>query len=209
MKKFYHYCLPFILMIYLVGCAGTKKVDVLKNVSILTRQEWGAASSVLPMRKHFPTKITLHHTAVKQNLNRSLTDKLKSLQKFSMERSPLSDGRIKEPWADIPYHFYIAANGAIGEGRPLQYVGDYNTPYDPTGHALIVLEGNFNEENVSAEQKQSLKKLVIALARKYKINAPNLSGHKDHATTACPGNNLYDLIPELKEWLTTEKKNRK
>ena len=125
-----------------------------------------------------------------------------------MERSPLSDGRIKEPWADIPYHFYIAANGAIGEGRPLQYVGDSNTPYDPTGHALIVLEGNFNEENVSTEQKQSLKKLVIALARKYKISAPNLSGHKDHATTACPGNNLYDLIPEFKEWLTAEKKNR-
>ena len=176
MKIFFELCVLFILMISLNGCARPKKVEMPKNLSILTRQEWGAVASVLPMQKHIPTRITIHHTVVKQNIERSLTDKLKSLQKFSIERSPLSDGRIKEPWADIPYHFYIAANGAIGEGRPLQYVGDSNTPYDPTGHALIVLEGNFNEEIVTTEQKQSLQQLILALARQYKINASNLSG---------------------------------
>lgn len=201
MKTFFRLNIFLLIIFSLVGCANRKEITVPKGLDIVTRQQWGALDPVLPMRKHVPVQITLHHTAVKQNINRSLADKLKALQKFSIQRSPLSDGRIKEPWADIPYHFYIAVDGRIGEGRELKYVGDSNTPYDPTGHALIVLEGNFNEELVSKQQKESLKKLVIALAKRYRISADKISGHKDHATTACPGNNVYALIPEVKTWV--------
>ncbi len=156
---------------------------------------------MLPMKTHVPQKITIHHTATKQNASRTVQEKLKSLQKFSMERSPLSDGRIKEPWADVPYHFYIAVDGTIGEGRQLQYVGDSNTPYDPTGHVLIVLEGNFQNEKVSEAQLQSLKSLSLAVAKRWKISGDNISGHKDNATTACPGEDLYQLLPQLREMI--------
>jgi hypothetical protein len=151
------------------------------------------------MRKHVPERITIHHTATSQTLQRTISDKLKALQQFSMKRSPLSDGRVKEPWADIPYHFYIAVDGSIGEGRQLQFVGDSNTPYDPTGHALIVLEGNFEKEEISPEQYQSLQKIVLSIAKRYKIGPDKISGHKDNASTACPGKHLYSLIPQLKE----------
>jgi len=157
--------------------------------------------SVLPMRKHVPQQITIHHTAVKQAPARTLADKLRGLQKFSVERSQLASGKVKEPWADIPYHFYIAVDGSIGEGRPLQYVGDSNTPYDPSGHALIVLEGNFESEELTEKQYQSLQALVVSIARKYSITADKISGHKDHAETACPGTKLYALIPQLKQAL--------
>jgi len=181
------------------GCKVQQLVSLPKDVPIITRQEWGAVPSVLPMRKHVPQQITIHHTAVKQAPARSMAEKLKGLQKFSIERSQLASGKVKEPWADIPYHFYIAVDGAIGEGRPLQYVGDSNTPYNPSGHALIVLEGNFENEAPTDSQYQSLQKLVISIARQYRIAPDKISGHKDHADTACPGTNLYALIPQLKQ----------
>jgi hypothetical protein len=190
-----------ILMGFLGACRSSKQVSVLKSVPLVTREQWGSAQPVLPMKTHVPNKITIHHTAVAQNPNRSLEEKLKSLQKFSMERSPLSDGRIKEPWADIPYHFYISVDGRIGEGRELKFVGDSNTPYDPSGHALIVLEGNFNKDSVTSAQYQSLLMLTKAIANRYNISPDQISGHKDNATTACPGDALYALLPKLRAWL--------
>ncbi|ANE52302.1 peptidoglycan recognition family protein [Flavisolibacter tropicus] len=188
----------FILAVS-VGCKVQQKVSLPKDVTIVTRKEWGAEQSVLPMRKHVPQQITIHHTAVKQAPERSLADKLKALQKFSFSSSKLASGKVKEPWADIPYHFYIAVDGSIGEGRPLQYVGDSNTPYDPTGHALIVLEGNFENEELSDKQYQSLQALIISIAKQYHITSDKISAHKDHAETLCPGAHLYALIPQLQK----------
>jgi N-acetylmuramoyl-L-alanine amidase len=199
MKRFLSAYVALTVLTLSTSCKVQQKVSMPKDVSIVSRQEWGAVKSVLPMRKHVPQQITIHHTAVKQAPARTLAEKLKGLQKFSIERGQLASGKVKEPWADIPYHFYIAADGSIGEGRPLQYVGDSNTPYDPTGHALIVLEGNFENEQLTEAQNQSLQKLVIAIARQYSIAPDKLSGHKDHADTACPGSNLYALIPQLKQ----------
>lgn len=189
------------LFTILLSCNAPKHTSEVWEAQVVSRKQWNAAAPVLPMKLHTPKKITIHPTATKQNFQRTLRQKLLGLQKFSQEKSSLSNGKIKEPWADIPYHFYIDVHGTIGEGRPLQFVGDSNTAYDPTGHALIVLEGNFNEEAVSEKQWLSLQKLAQSIANKYHIKAEKISGHKDHASTACPGNNLYQLIPILKQML--------
>jgi hypothetical protein len=181
------------------GCQSAKTVSLGKEVPLVTKAQWKSATPVLEMKTHVPRLITVHHTATAQNPQRTLEQKLQALQKFSMERSALADGRIKEPWADIPYHFYISVDGRIGEGRELQYVGDSNTPYDPSGHALIVLEGNFNKDQVTPAQYQSLLLLTKAIARKWKIPADRISGHKDNADTACPGDALYALLPQLRK----------
>lgn len=188
-----------VLGAFVTACSSTSAIVSLKDGEMLSRKEWGAAEPILPMKKHIPNRITVHHTATVQHIDRSLKEKLKALQSFSMQRSKLGDGRIKEPWADIPYHFYIAADGSIGEGRELQYVGDSNTPYDPTGHALIVLEGNFEKEKVTPAQWASLKEIAQAIAKKYNISEDRISGHKDNASTACPGADLYARLPELRQ----------
>lgn len=190
-----------ISLLLVVFCAcRTHKVRTVNEVPVVSRTEWGAKAPVLPMKQHVPNRITVHHTATKQSV-KSLEDKLKGLQNFSQSRSQLGNGRMKELWADIPYHFYITAKGEIGEGRELQYIGDSNTPYDPTGHALIVLEGNFEVEPVTDAQLQSLQKLILSLSKKYGITSEKISGHKDNADTLCPGKNLYELIPNLKQFL--------
>src|SRR5262245_16557745 len=122
----------------LCSCETPHQAD---QPAILVRAAWQAQPPVLEMKTHQPTRITIHHTAVKQNPQRTLAQKLQALQKFSQNPGTLGNGAAKPVWPDVPYHYYIDCHGQIGEGREVQFVGDTNTKYDPTGHALVVLEG--------------------------------------------------------------------
>ena len=124
---------------------------------------------------------------------------MQNLQSFSQSEGRLASGKSKPAWFDVPYHYYIAADGIIAEGREIKFVGDTNTEYDPTGHALIVLEGNFETEEPSSKQKESLEKLAAWLASKWKVRASEIKAHNDYAATACPGVNLKKLLPELRQ----------
>jgi hypothetical protein len=84
---------------------------------VISRQQWGAHDPVLPMTKQVPMRITVHHTASRTKPGLSIAGKLKNLQSFSQSKAKLADGRTKKLWPDIPYHFYIAVDGKIAEGR--------------------------------------------------------------------------------------------
>lgn len=186
--------LPLFL---LVSCAITPQ-HAPADLKILSRAGWGAQPPVGEMKRHTPTRITIHHTAVRQNPGRALADKLQALQKFSQGAGTLGDGRPKLPWPDVPYHYYIAADGEVAEGREVQFVGDTNTEYDPTGHALVVLEGNFEIEQPTEAQLASLRKMITWLASRFRVPAKSISGHKDFASTLCPGKYLHEAIPDLR-----------
>ncbi|MGD9478957.1 peptidoglycan recognition protein family protein [Shinella sp. G-2] len=164
---------------------------------VMSRSEWGARKPVLAMEKQTPRRITVHHTATRGKHGFSIVKKMTSLQAFSQARSKLADGRTKEAWADIPYHFYIAVDGKIAEGRPIGFVGDTNTKYDPTGHVTIVVEGNFEKETPTAEELAALKDLIRDLSRQYGIPADRIGTHKDFAQTACPGKNLEGEVRRI------------
>ena len=67
----------------------------------------------------------------------------------------------------------------------------------------ICLVGNFNKEDVSAAQFNSLVKLLKVLTKEYSIPLSNIRRHKDvrGKITECPGNNfpLYKLLAELRK----------
>jgi len=52
-------------------------------------------------------------------------------------------------WTDIPYHFLIAPDGTIYEGKSVYTVGETATEYDPTGHLLITCLGNLEVQEPS------------------------------------------------------------
>ncbi|QED38432.1 DUF1343 domain-containing protein [Antarcticibacterium arcticum] len=190
--------LLFFVTIFLV-CSPLYSQD-LEEMEILSREEWQAQPAKEGMKWHIPRYITIHHTGTNQNPNRSAAEKLQALQRFSYTEGVLGDGVTpKKPWPDVPYHYYITVDGIVVEGREIQYQGDSNTDYDLNGHALIVVEGNFNKEEVKDIQYEKLEQLVFALAKKYKITAEGITGHKDQAETTCPGENLDILIPQLWE----------
>jgi N-acetylmuramoyl-L-alanine amidase-like protein len=168
------------------------------GVRFLPRAGWGARPPVLAMKTHTPERITIHHTATRQAPGRPLAEKMQALQRFSQREDTLADGRRKRQWADVPYHMYVAVDGEVAEGREWRYVGDSNTPYDPTGHFLIVLEGSFDSDTLTSAQRDALDALVVAAARRWRIPPERIAGHRDYAQTRCPGRNVYLELPRLR-----------
>ncbi|HET9982334.1 MAG TPA: peptidoglycan recognition family protein [Longimicrobiales bacterium] len=167
--------------------------------AFVTRQAWGARPPTTAMKPHTPTRITIHHTATRQDTTRSIEAKMRALQEFSQTEGTLAGGGVHHAWPDVPYHYYIDVRGRIAEGRESMFAGDTNTTYDPTGHLLIVLEGNFEAEQPTPAQLRALNALLLWAEDRWHIPPREIYGHKDFASTACPGANLYRLLPQLRE----------
>jgi hypothetical protein len=97
-------------------------------------------------------------------------------------------------WPDLAYHFIVGHDGKVYEGRPYTAVGDTATEYDPTGHFLIVVEGDFNEDTPTTEQLEMTAQLVAWASLQFGVSVETVTGHRDHAATTCPGDNLYTHI---------------
>ena len=184
--------------VVLTGCSKHAR-DALPAPEIVPRSAWNAAAPVLPMSAHAPSRITVHHTGVRSNARLSLEQKLRNLQAFSQREDKLASGRTKPQWPDVPYHYYIDIEGRIGEARDVRYKGDTNTEYDPAGHILVVVEGNFEQETPTAAQLTSLRRMVLWLASEWKVPAARIQSHKDYARTDCPGVNLYREMAGLRK----------
>jgi hypothetical protein len=175
----------------------TLQVQAGEGPAVVSRSEWGAKPASLKMTPQKPIAILVHHTGSAMKPKLTLVSKMKGLQRFSQAKEKLSDGRMKPAWPDVPYHFYISSDGKIAEGRDINAVGDTNTGYNPDGFIQVVLEGNFDKEQVTAEQSDALKTLLSFLTTKYSINPASISGHNSKAQTACPGKDLDAKLPGI------------
>lgn len=122
---------------------------------------------------------------------------------------------------DIWYNFVIDPLGNIYEGRAWgDGVVAAHTSWNNTPSVGISLMGNFNVNVPTDAALKSLTQLTTSLARKYKIKPKStvqyfkasdevpylepytnyaIAWHTDAWVTACPGTNLYALLPELRE----------
>ena len=191
--------LSLVIAAAVAGCHGAAAGPVpMPGVRYVSRAEWGARIPVLAMRSHVPVRITIHHTGVAQDPGRNVESKLLGLQAFSQRDDSLASGRRKPAWPDVPYHYYVAVDGSVAEGREWRFVGDSNTPYDPTGHLLIVVEGNFESDTLSSAQRRTLNVFIPAQARRFNVPPAALGAHRDYAETLCPGRSLYEELPRLR-----------
>lgn len=167
-----------------VACSSSKKTTTLNDdLTIVPRTGWNAAPPK-PYQQHVPVRLTVHHEGTRLEVADDAAKKIKAIQTWGMgpDRS----------WVDIPYHFLIAPNGTIYEGRSVSTVGETATEYDPTGHLLICCLGNLDVQEVPAPQLASLVKLLAYCSRQYKVPLNTLSTHRDNSKeTTCPGKNLY------------------
>lgn len=72
-------------------------------------------------------------------------------------------------WPDIPYHYLIDPDGKIYEGRDITLAGDTNTEYDPVGHALVVVLGDFDKIDPNAAQLDATVNVMAMLAKRYNV----------------------------------------
>jgi N-acetylmuramoyl-L-alanine amidase len=182
------------------GGAGTPS-DAYNKPVMVSRADWGARAPLAEMIIHSPTRITICHTATPQQPLVTIEEKMRKLQSFSQRPDKLATGQLKPAWPDVPYHFYVSADGRIAEGRGIRYAGDTNTDYDPKGHILIVLEGNFEMEHPTPEQLDSLYRLTAWLVHSLGIPASEIRGHKEYAPTACPGKNMIEELARIRQRL--------
>lgn len=155
------------------------------SMRVIPAREWGATAPSFTLPEHKIERITIHHSGVIFKNDQDPIAYLKHLQEWS---------RKEKGWMDIPYHYLIAPDGRIFEGRDIKYPGDTNTTYDPRGHALICVLGNFEEQQPTSKQLAALAWLSAKLSQQYHVPLERIKGHKDYAETLCPGKNLYRYL---------------
>jgi hypothetical protein len=170
------------------GCAPSRSVSSSETeLKIVSVQAWGGSpASDSLARKHTIRYITLHHGGEPFPKEKDPLQYLRALQDWS---------RREKHWIDIPYHYVIDLDGKIYQGRTIEYAGDTNTEYDPAGHALICVVGNYEEMSPSENQLAAVVKLMSMLAEKYHVSPGAIKGHLDYSKmTVCPGKNLYTYL---------------
>ena len=139
------------------------------------------------MVEHMPVRLTLHHTAVSQTAATQGPARARQHQRYHQSLG----------WPDLAYHFLVDRSGLAYEGREVRFRGDTGTEYDPTGHFLVCMEGDFDTQEPTAEQLETAVALFAWASQRYDIDAATLAGHGAYAVTSCPGAVVSAMIPDL------------
>lgn len=183
---------------------GVMKQPARENqILIVPRSGW-QAQEPKPYRQHVPVRITIHHEGTFFDSGRNAAQFIRNIQVWGMGKD--------RNWADIPYHYLIAPDGTVYEGRNTLTVGETATEYNPAGHLLICCLGNFEVQELNEKQRRALMIITAMMCRKYQISPDSIATHKDFSRqTNCPGKNLYawvhqgDFRRQVVDWLHKHK----
>jgi hypothetical protein len=168
------------------------------ELEIRSRESWGAKAPDHALETHVIETITIHHTARARD-DTPMEEKLQRWQDYHQSIG----------FGDIAYHMVIDADGTIYEGREYGFVGSTRTSYDPTGHFLPSLDGMFDEfwdnpnddddepdgaDDLSEAQLGALIDLLAWASVEFSVDPAEITGHRDHAATACPGSLVHEML---------------
>ncbi|MDS1271448.1 peptidoglycan recognition family protein [Lipingzhangella sp. LS1_29] len=170
---------------------------------VLTREDWDARS---PRKKaqvltEPPDHIVIHHTATANTSDFSRSRALslsRGIQNWHMDNNG---------WNDTGQQLTISRGGYVMEGRNTSleaiaegkhvvgaHVANHNS------HTLgIENEGSYGSASPPEEQLAALVATVAWLCAVYELDPEQaIVGHRDFNATACPGDELYALLPSLR-----------
>ncbi len=159
-------------------------------VNVIGREAWGARPPRGLFRPHVLERMTLHHTA---GYAASVTGAARRFREYQARHQ----GR--RGWPDIAYHYLIDLGGNVYEGRPTGVAGDTATAYDPAGHFLVCLDGDFDRQGPTEKQMDSLVAVLAWAAKTHGLDPSSISGHGDWAPTDCPGRRVRDRMGVITE----------
>jgi len=138
---------------------------------------------------HVITHVTLHHTGDARPLRaeEDPAQRLRNLQAW---------GARERNWWDVPYHFLLDLEGDVYEGRDWRFMGETNTTYDPSGHFLISMIGNYDQQEPSAQQLAAIADLMAWALRVNNLPVDRIGGHYHYAQTGCPGVHLKRYLED-------------
>ena len=191
---------------------------------ITTRAQWGADESWRTVADGCDGSVAyasgvrnafVHHT---DNVNTYTADEAPALIRGIYRFHTFTNG-----WCDIGYNFLIDRYGRIYEGRyggvDRAVIGAHTGGFN-TGATGVSLLGEFGSATVPTAMRQSLTNLLswklglhrVDPRRSVQVTSAGssrfpagtvvtlstISGHRDASLTACPGNNAYALLPQLR-----------
>ncbi|TKJ31585.1 MAG: hypothetical protein CEE40_00755 [Chloroflexi bacterium B3_Chlor] len=170
---------------------------------IISRRGWGANESWATREPVYqkPTAFVIHHTVTPNN-----PEDPAYIVRAIFQYHALSRG-----WGDVGYNFLIDRQGNIYEGRKGGdgvvgiHAGDYN--YGSIGIALL---GDYRSAKMTPAMKEALISLMAWEADRFDIHPlessyfvhrvfPDVVGHRDLWPTICPGDNVYRVLPEVRQ----------
>jgi len=122
--------------------------------------------------------LIVHHTAVSRDDNPEQFDAVKNYH-------------ISKGWGDIGYHYFIEPDGEIKNGREDHVTGAHTIGYNDKSLG-ICLTGNFDQEDPTIGQMDSLRRLLNELMVEYKVVRDNIVPHRKFANKTCYGSRLSD-----------------
>ena len=172
--------------------AGLTAVEVATIESLPRNVAAATIAGGAEMRLRIPheiTHVTLHHTGSVQPLRPEddPVQKLRGLQSW---------GASDRNWWDVPYHFLIDLDGRVYEGRDWRYMGETNTTYDPRGHFLISVIGNYGLQEETPAQVEAIADLMAWAIARFDLPLDHIGGHYDYADTTCPGEHLKQYLED-------------
>jgi hypothetical protein len=172
--------------------AGLVALEVATVASIPADVASSATAGGAELRLRVPhriTHVTLHHTGSPEPLrpDEDPRDKLRGLQAW---------GARDRNWWDVPYHYLIDLEGRIYEGRDWRYMGETNTTYDPSGHFLISVIGNYGRQEATPAQVNAIADLMAWAVARFDLPVERIGGHYNYAGTTCPGEHLRKYLED-------------
>ncbi len=125
----------------------------------IARNLWAVDPVILSRTKPMlgtPFRITVHHSG---DVKDAGMDPLEWLR--LIDRQHMDGLGKKEPWACIGYHFIVAPDGRVFEGRPLQFQGAH-AGWDEVIRLNIGVRliGDFDKMRVPTAQREGLMRLM-------------------------------------------------
>ena len=174
--------------------------------TISLRESWGARAPSGPLDIGEVRGITVHHTAGSNTYTpANVPAILRGIQNYHMQ---------SRGWSDIGYNFLIDQFGGTWEGRSGGILnttrGVHASSFNSVTSGVSVM-GNFETVGVNTAARNALASFIawklalhgVGAAGHMTVNGvkyPVIVGHRDvpDAATACPGRNLYALLPTIR-----------
>jgi hypothetical protein len=172
--------------------AGLVALEIATVASVPPHIANATSAGGADMRLRIPhriTHVTLHHTGDARPLlpGDDPVQRLRGLQAW---------GARDRNWWDVPYHFLLDLAGSIYEGRDYHYIGETNTSYDPGGHFLISVIGNYGHQEPTQAQLDAIADLMAWALQEFDLPIERIGGHYNYAATSCPGTHLRKYLED-------------
>lgn len=172
--------------------AGLVALEVATDASLPPHIANATTAGGADMRLRIPhriTHVTLHHTGDSRPLlpGDDPVQRLRGLQAW---------GASDRNWWDVPYHFLMDLEGRLFEGRDYHYMGETNTAYDPGGHFLISIIGNYGRQEATQAQLEAIADLMAWALQEFDLPLARMGGHYNYASTTCPGQHLRKYLED-------------